>query len=347
MDSFPAMAGEWRQFLCEQGARFDGGRVADFGDPVLERAQVFHGNIIADLSHYGLIEITGKDAEIFLAAQFTSDVRQVSESTSQLSAWCTPQGRVLAVFRIFRRAGAYYLLLPGELLQPILRRLRMYILRSDVRLADASSTLVRIGLSGPALPGFLAEAFKELPANPNQCLQNGAYTLLCLPGSSARFIVISDPGAAKKLWLDRQENAIPTGAGPWTLLEILAGIPSVHPKTTEAFLPQMLNLEALGGLCFSKGCYPGQEIIARLQYRGQLKRRMYLGLANTAYIPEPGDEVVSGDSEETQRVGTVVAAERHPQGGVALLAVLEIGAAQGKLCLYEPGGLALILQSLP
>ena len=316
MDSFPAMAGEWRQFLCEQGARFDGGRVADFGDPVLERAQVFHGNIIADLSHYGLIEVTGKDAEIFLAAQFTSDVRQISESASQLSAWCTPQGRVLAVFRIFRRAGAYYLLLPGELLEMILRRLRMYILRSDVRLADVSSTLVRIGLSGPALPGSLT-------------------------------IVISDPGAAKKLWLERQENAIPTGAGPWALLEILAGIPSVHSKTAEAFLPQMLNLEALGGLCFSKGCYPGQEIIARLQYRGQLKRRMYLGLANTAYIPEPGDEVVSGDSEETQRVGTVVAAERHPQDGAALLAVLEIGAAQGKLCLYEPGGPALILQSLP
>ncbi len=316
MDSFPAMVGEWRQFLCEQGARFDGGRVIDFGDPALERAQVFQGNIIADLSHYGLIEVTGKDAETFLAAQFTSDVRQISESASQLSAWCTPQGRVLAVFRIFQRAGAYYLLLPGELLEMILRRLRMYILRSDVRLADVSSTLVRIGLSGPALPGSLT-------------------------------IVISDPGAAKKLWLDRQENVIPTGAGPWTLLEILTGIPSVHPKTAEAFLPQMLNLEALGGLCFSKGCYPGQEIIARLQYRGQLKRRMYLGLANTAYIPEPGDEVVSGDSEETQRVGTVVAAERHPQDGAALLAVLEIGAAQGKLCLYEPGGPALILQSLP
>jgi tRNA-modifying protein YgfZ len=316
MDSFPAMASEWQQFLCEQGARFDGGRVIDFGDPVLERAQIFHGNIIADLSHYGLIEITGKDAGTFLAAQFTSDVRQVSESTSQLSAWCTAKGRVLAVFRIFRRAGAYYLLLPGELLQPILRRLRMYIVRSDVRLADASSTLVRIGLSGPALPGSLT-------------------------------IVIGEPDAAKKLWRDRQENATPTGAGPWTLLEILAGIPSVHPKTTEAFLPQMLNLEALGGLCFSKGCYPGQEIIARLQYRGQLKRRMYLGLADTARIPEPGDEVVSGDSEETQNVGTVVAAERHPQGGAALLAVLEIGAAQGKLCLYEPGGPALILQSLP
>jgi folate-binding protein YgfZ len=316
MDSFPAMVGEWRQFLCEQGARFDGGRVIDFGDPVLERAQVFHGNIIADLSHYGLIEVTGKDAETFLAAQFTSDVRQISESTGQLSAWCTAKGRVLAVFRIFQRAGAYYLLLPGELLEVILRRLRMYILRSDVRLADASSTLVRIGLSGPALPGSLT-------------------------------IVISEPGAAKKLWLERQENATPTGAGPWALLEILAGIPSVHSKTAEAFLPQMLNLEALGGLCFSKGCYPGQEIIARLQYRGQLKRRMYLGLANTARIPEPGDEVVSGDSEETQRVGTVVAAERHPQGGVALLAVLEIGAAQGKLCLYEPDGPALILQSLP
>lgn len=316
MDSFPAMASEWQQFLCEQGARFEGGRVIDFGDPVLERAQVFHGNIIADLSHYGLIEITGKDAATFLAAQLTSDVRQISESTSQLSAWCTPQGRVLAVFRIFQRAGAYYLLLPGELLQPILRRLRMYIVRSDVRLADASSTLVRIGLSGPALPGSLS-------------------------------IVIGEPGAAKKLWRDRQENATPTGAGPWTLLEILAGIPSVHPKTAEAFLPQMLNLEALGGLCFSKGCYPGQEIIARLQYRGQLKRRMYLGLADTAHIPEPGDEVFGGDSEETQSVGTVVAAERYPQDRAALLAVIEIGATQGKLCLYEPGGPALILQSLP
>jgi folate-binding protein YgfZ len=318
------------------------------GVPAGERAQALRGNIIADLSHYGLIEVAGKDAGAFLAAQFTSDIPKVSDKLSQLSAWCTPKGRVLAVFRVFRRSSAYYLMLPMALLEAIVRRLRMYILRSEVTVNDASSLLARTGLAGSDLASRLGETFIELPAEPHACVQQENHTVLRVPGFPPRFIVINETEAARKLWLDLQRHVTPVGAGAWALLDIMAGIPIITPKISEQFLPQMLNLEALGGLSFTKGCYPGQEVITRLKYRGQLKRRLYLGLAETDHIPQPGDDLFCQGSGETQNVGKVVSAELHPDGGVALLAVIEISATdQGHLRLYAPVGPAVMLQPLP
>lgn len=342
------MTTDWKQFLGNLGARFDGEPVADFGAPGLERNQALHGNIVADLSHYGLIEVGGHDAQAFLAAQFTSDIRQVSDKLSQLSAWCTAKGRVLAIFRVFRRGSAYYLMLPMDLLEAMVRRLRMYVLRAEVTINDVSSLLVRVGLAGSGIAPLLAETFTELPSEPNACASQENHTLLCVPGASPRFIVVSETEAARRLWLDLQMRATPVGAGAWALLDIVAGIPTVTSKISEEFLPQMLNLEALGGLSFTKGCYPGQEVITRLKYRGQLKRRMYLGRAETTSIPKPGDELFCPGTEETQAVGKIVSAEPHPDGGIALLAVIEISAAhQGKLCLYAPEGPAITLQPLP
>ncbi len=342
------MASDWKQFLSVMGARFEGEKVTDFGAPELERAQALYGNIIADLSHYGLIEVAGKEAEAFTQAQFTSDIRQVSDKLSQLSAWCTAKGRVLALFRVFRRAEAYYLMLPMELLETTLRRLRMYILRSEVTVNEASSGLVRTGLAGSGIEPLLAERFNEFPSAPNACASQENHTLLRIPGSSPRFIIISEPEAAQRLWLELQKHVTLVGARAWALLDIMAGIPTVTPKLSEEFLPQMLNLEALGGLSYTKGCYPGQEVIARLKYRGQLKRCLYLGRSDTESLPEPGDELFCQGTEERQGIGKVVSAAPHPGGGIALLAVIEISAAhEGNLRLCTPEGPAITLQPLP
>lgn len=340
------MPSEWNRFLEQAGARFIDGRLADFGPR--EARLALNGNLMTDLSHQGLIRVSGSEAAGFLAGQFTSDVRKVSDDLSQLSAWCTPKGRMLVLFRLFQREGSYYLLLPMELLEPTAKRLRMYVLRSDVTVGDASGELVRVGVSGPEIPERLAASLGDFVLEPNQSLRRHCYTLVRVPGAHPRYLVISEADAAQALWRTLQPDVTAVGPRVWTLLDIMAGLPTVVAATAEAFLPQMLNLEALAGLSFTKGCFPGQEVIARLRYRGQLKRRMVLANANTDRVPQAGDKLFGPGSESATSVGAVVCAEAHPDGGTMFLAVLEMTPAdEPQIRLFGSDGPAIEILPLP
>ena len=311
---------DWTQFLQSIGGRFSGDRLVDFGDPMAESMESLCGNVLADLSHWGVIRVTGRDAMIFLSGQFTCDVRKVSDEVSHTGAWCNPKGKVMVVFRLLHYGNGYHLLLPRELLEPTLKRLRMYVLRADVALADSSESLVRIGLSGPSITESLAEAGYEPPASPNLARQGSGHTLVRLhDGPHPRYLFLGEPKAAMSLWQRLGTSARPAGASAWDMLEILAGVPAVVPATAEAFLPQMLNLKELGGISFTKGCYVGQEVVAKLEHLGRLKRRMVLASADTEHLPEPGAPVYHGG----EPVGQVVVAAPHPERKFVLLAVIE------------------------
>ncbi|MEE9287250.1 MAG: folate-binding protein, partial [Gammaproteobacteria bacterium] len=148
------------------------------------------------------------------------------------------------------------------------------------------------------------------------------------------------------VWQALASEVTPVGAGPWALLDILAGVPSIYPATSEAFLPQMLNLHALGALSFQKGCFPGQEVIARVKYRGKLKRRTYLAHLDTDAVPDPGDALFEVRSRE--RIGQVLNARPHPDGGIAMLAVIETeAAASTEVRLHRDEGPTVQVQPLP
>jgi folate-binding protein YgfZ len=305
-------------------------------------------DIIARLPHLGLIRLTGKDAQSFLAGQLTSDVKLVSPTLSQLTAWCNPKGRVLTTFRLFQFQDAYYLQLPAELLDSMLQRLKKFVLRSDVAISDASTVLVCIGLAGPGIQNKMAAYFKDIPAATDQVCFGPVHVVIRVPGRHPRFLLVCIPefaqGIEQKL---SEETAAANHPETWRLLDILPGVPSIYPATSESFLPQMLNLEELGALSFSKGCYPGQEVIARLKYRGELKRRMYLALSQSEQIPAPGEPLFAQGSEATEAIGHVVMAAAHPSGGSALLAVIQIEtvAAGIAIAVGSPDGPLVAIQS--
>ena len=332
----------WTDFLRARGASFDGSAAATFGDPAGELVAARDAAVVCDLAPLAALRVTGADAATFLHGQLTSDVVALAPGSLQLSAWCSPKGRVLASF-IVRRIDQerFDLLLPRLLLESIRRRLAMFVLRSKVALEDASGATVRIGIGGPAASRSLAAAGASVPAlYRSEPIDGGA--IAALPGS--RFVAFVAPAGAPALW-DRFAAARPAGFPSWRWLTIRAGVPMILPPTQDQFVPQMLNLDALDAVSFSKGCYTGQEIVARTRYLGRLKERLALGRTDT--VPAPGERLhapLFGD----QACGTVVNANAAPDGGGEFLFVAQLAAlAAGGLRLGAPDGRGVALLPLP
>ena len=341
------MNSEWQDFLSSTGAQIENGIMQPFNSPQQEAKTASGQTTITALSHLGLIQVGGADAASFLQNQFTNDIREVTDNSSQLSAWCSPKGRALACFRLFIMAEHYYMLLPASLVASTRERLARYILMSKVTLEESSNKLATMGVAGPEADALLNKLFTTLPARTNEVCHHGGCTLLRIPGPSPRFAIAGEPVRLIALWSTLSSDAQPVGSDCWRLLDIQAGLPSVYPETVEAFVPQMLNLQAIDGLSFSKGCYPGQEVVARMQYLGKLKRRMYRAVVDTDAAPVPGDtlRIAGGD----QGTGKIVDAHPAAQGGYELLAVVEIAAVEAaeKICLEKDNEAILTFVDLP
>jgi folate-binding protein YgfZ len=323
------MQSDWLHFLTQQGAILENNRILHFGNPDQALDAAFNSNILCDLSHNGLIACAGADTVSFLQGQLTNDVTQVQPERSQLSAYCSPKGRMLTTLRLFWRAGIYYISLPHEQFDAIRKRLRMFVLRADVVLNDVSDSLIGVGLSGPNVARLLQDKLTTVPAQIDDTVTAEGVTIIRVPGIQPRFEIYGDVATLKGLWTALAPHTTLTGEEAWRLLTILAGVPTVYSATTDAFVPQMANLDLLNGINFRKGCYTGQEIVARTHYLGKLKRRMYQGRVNSPTTPIPGDEVFGAQEEtETQSIGRIVDACRHPEGGFAVLAVVVIEQAE-------------------
>jgi folate-binding protein YgfZ len=202
----------------------------------------------------------------------------------------------------------------------------MYVLRSKVTLEPADD-LMLIGLSGPEAERLIRQFAGDAPENANDCVQTDQCTVVRLPGPFPRFEVILTIDDAMRIWTSWKSIAQPCGASTWAWLDIMAGLPTVLPETSEAFVPQMANLELIGGVNFKKGCYPGQEIVARMQYLGRLKQRMFRAHVQAETPPRPGMDVYADDFGD-QAAGTVVDAQPSPRGGYDMLVVMQIGSAR-------------------
>ena len=343
---------DWQKHLEQNGALIENHTVQRYNSPNIENAGIASEINLVDLSHLGLIQASGVDTEEFLQGQLTNDVRLVNHQASQLNAYCSPKGRILACFRLFMMGEDYYLDFPRSLLESTIKRLQMFILRSNVTLKDASDTFVRFGLMGDNSPMLLQDTFDAIPHRPNEVLLTEGITVICLPGPATRFEIHGETKKLIPLWDRLKETAQPAGAGSWSLLDIQAGIPTITPEIADIFVPQMLNLQALDGVSFKKGCYTGQEIVARMQYLGALKRRMYRAHIDTPEIPQAtpraGDDLYSSATKNQQSKGKIVAAQANPEGGVELLAVIQIATAQADdVHLSHATGIKLNLLELP
>ena len=289
-------------------------------------------NGIAPLPHLGVIRVDGADAASFLQGQLTQDFVLLQDNQARLAAYLSPKGRMLASFIGLRRSSTELLLVCSrDLLPATLKRLSMFVLRAKARLTDASADFQCWGLAGDAL---LSIAGSALPAWSKAEFGSASVVHLYPAESQPRALLVAPADAPA-----------PTGPalapGLWDWSEVRSGVATLTAPVVDAFVPQMLNYESIGGVNFKKGCYPGQEVVARSQFRGTLKRRTYLAHAPSALAV--GAEVFAPEDAE-QPVGTVVQAAAAPGGGVDALVALQIAAASGAL---HVGGVALPLQPLP
>ena len=277
-------------------------------------APTFDGAVA--LPDWGVILAQGPEAATFLNSQLTQDLLHLGAGEARLAGYCSPKGRVLATFVAWRAHDEQILLAcSGDLLAATLKRLSMFVLRAKCKLSDASAQWRLHGLAGPSADARLGGTAS---GDDWACAWQGSAQVIRLP---------SVDGHSRYLWAGAGEPELPPlQAESWRWLEVRSGIPRVVAATSDQFVPQMLNLELLGGVNFKKGCYPGQEIVARSQYRGTLKRRTYLVSSDAAL--QPGMEVFHS-ADPGQPAGMVVLSASLPDGGHAAQVELKIAALQG------------------
>lgn len=306
---------DWQKFLEQQATALD--------RPALTAAEAAPNTILVDLSaDAGLIQVNGPERREFLQGQLSTDIRRLTADSSQFSSWNNAKGRVVTLLRVFERDDAVMMALPSTLLASVTMRLRMYVLRARVQLTDASDRLPHFGVAGEAAPSLLAQCGYAPSEKTDAVNRIGETQLIRLPGATPRIAVYGEAAALQTLWTQlRQHGAHPAESHAWTLLRILAGVPCVYPATSGHFVAQMLGLEELGAVHFNKGCYLGQEVIARAHYRGTVKRHLHRGSCVTGESLAPGMEIQA--STHQGAVGEVVDACRDAQGAWQILAVLQ------------------------
>ena len=339
----------WNDYFASQGAPL---RADDTAPPAhvgqVLTAEELAGGFVAVVGALGLIAVKGADAASFLHKQLTSDVDHLAIGQARLAGYCSPKGRLQATFLLWRDAESVFLQLPRELQAALHKRLAMFVMRDKATLSDASTGLVLLGLGGAAAQAALGQHVDALPAAPYTTMTTPLGTLIRLADAFGapryQWLLSADNAAAV---MPALQGALALGADQaWELTAIHAGVPQVTLKTQDQFVPQMINFELLGGVNFKKGCYPGQEIVARSQYLGKLKRRTALVTIDDA-TAQAGDEVFAV-SDPGQPCGMVVNAALNGTGGVDALVEMKLAAlAEGDIRLGSAAGAALAFQPMP
>ena len=313
----------------------------------LSNVQIASGSV-APLTDLSLICVTGNDAVNFLHNQLTNDVEHLDEQQARWFGYCSPKGRLMATFLGWREGpDSISLLISTPQAEPIRKRLSMFVLRAKAKVQDASASRMLFGLTGEQA----FAALKALGIDPPAAMvhaSNDDCHCVGLPSANVdgsecpRWLLSVPRDRAVQIWEALCARLAKSSTSDWRWTEVLAGIPRIVPATSEQFVPQMLNFELVDGVNFKKGCYPGQEIVARTQYRGTLKRRMFLGHLDGA-VPEPGSDVQAQGAGEP--CGKVVLAAKSPLGGVDLLFEAQISAVQEQP--LSIGQAVIELKSLP
>jgi folate-binding protein YgfZ len=313
---------------------------------------------VALLPDHGLLALTGDDRVRFLHSMTTNDVEHQPASKARWHGLCTPKGRLLATMLAWRDPSAIWLLLPRPQAEPIRKRLSMYVLRAKVRVEDRSDACVVLGACGERAVSALESLGLPAPAafEVAQAAPGGdasiPTTVVGLPaiGSAAaadstllaRWLVVMPASSLAEAWPALAERLNPVGSAAWRWTDVRSGVARIVPPTVEQFVPQMINFDTVGGVSFDKGCYPGQEIVARSHYLGKVKRRVFLAHVDGPE-PAPGAEAFAGAAEP---VGRVVLAASAPGGGTDLLVEAQ-AAAVAQAGTLQVDGRALRIEPLP
>jgi len=361
------MIAPWKNLLQQYGAIFDqksADLVVDFGHNHSEEAKLCQrGNAIISLP-YTLIEVTGNDAKKFLQGQLSCNLETITTDSS-LGAYCNIKGRISALFRICQVQAlepsqiTYLLRLPSSMATATVTELKKYGAFSKVSIRALTDDLVVLGLVGAKVINAVQIELKCVadhvratnhPSSASDNLTTRDYNIcLQIPGDINHAELYIEHQQALALWPKLTKIATPCSANAWELLEIMAGIPEIYPETKDAILPHYINLPALNAVSFTKGCYRGQEIIARMQYRGKIKRHLYTAklqgttqsIGDSIYIPQAaildsalfdsGIDETMLDPAQMQSVGTIIRLAADTDNSTIALLELSDTATNAKL----------------
>jgi len=301
---------------------------------------------IMKLTESALIGASGADAATFLHSQLTNDIKNLGANQACLAGYCTPKGRLLATMLVWNHQDTIMLQVPRELQEALQKRLQMFVMRAKVKLDNLGANTTVLGLFGAETMTLMSPWFAQLPAVPYETVSNESGTLMRLADADgvARYQWIAEKELAEQAWSNLVAQVPELPQPMWALSEIHAGIPHIGLTTQEKFVPQMINYELIGAVNFKKGCYPGQEIVARTHYLGKQKRRTVLAHLDSSNVQSGMEVFASQDLDLTQPCGMVVNGAANPAGGTDCL--IEI-----KTAFYHQGSVQLntgeICQWLP
>lgn len=305
----------WKDFLKAQGARISSDASITFTDNALQPNATY----LVELGYQGMLLAEGLDAAKFLQGQITSDVRELAKHKSILGAQCNLKGRMIGSFRLAALQNQEQILLRmhREVLPHVLLALKKYSVFSKVELTDQSDTWRRFGLFGPDAAKLILKhtQIKLETDGEYRNLQAGVVIRI----APARYELWMQASAATSLWEALAQDCNLGNSAYWRLLDIRAGLGEVRGETIELFTPQALNFQLTGAINFKKGCYTGQEVVARLHYKALLKKHMFLVQTEATNAPAPGTEI---SNSAGKKLGEVVMAEALESGFIEALVVL-------------------------
>lgn len=277
-------------------------------------------NLLCQLEQQAVIKVSGNDAGQFLHGQFTNDVEALAEHGVQLNGFCDPKGRLIALFYLIRMPDSYLIVVEQSIAADVVKRLQMFVLMADVEFA--TTDLACLGFAQQEKP--CPESLSSLALAPLASIESQGLIVARLDDKIARYLIIGDQEQLANAWQDIATESLACDESVWRLLDIQLGVPTIVEKTQGCFVPQMMNLDLINGLSFNKGCYPGQEVVARMHHLGKLKRRMYRLRILSEEQPLPGDGIYSTESATSESVGKIVSAVAVDDNGFEALAVLLI-----------------------
>ncbi len=337
------MNNAWKEIIAEHTPT-----LAESDSSGVDKSTELNGSSwLAPLSSRGVLKISGADALEFLHGQFSNDLKQLNTGQWQLSSYSTPKGRLLAVFRIAKVGEDFYIEMPESTKEAFQKRLTMFVMRSKVTIDNLSEELLISAIVGPDSPKVMHTLGINAPSNPYEASVSESHDVLVLRecGDTQRYVILATSSKTTEMWQTADSSLLRTAENTWALSQIANGQPDVFDETKEQFVAQMMNLQVIGAVNFKKGCYPGQEVIARLHYLGKLKRRMYRFSATGQTLPVSGSEIVLVG--ETEAAGKVASAAFSTEGKIELLAVMKVASVESDDVLQLASGETLEILELP
>ena len=333
------MNNDWKNYLLSQNI--------DDENKATHHQKAASSTILCDLSQYSTLVVAGDDAISFMQGQFTNDVAQIDDNSSQLNGFCNKKGRMVANFRLFKQQQNYFVSIRDDLVDLSIEHLQNYILRAHVAVQDISEQLIHLGLCGEKATELLSSFIEDINEDIDSVSYNNDYIAIRVAGAQPRYEVFCPLQQAKDLWEKLASQVDIVSSSSWDYLHIQEGLPFIDSHSSGDFVPQMANMELINGVSFTKGCFTGQEIVARMHYLGKLKKRCYKIHIDTEDKPQAGDKLFAENARAGQNTGSIIMTEKSLESGYDALAVIQIADTKSKLFLNGADGPVVTVGRLP